>query len=188
MDIELSNGRVHAQIRGSGAPILIMHGGGLDHRHMLDALEPVFEETTGWKRVYIDLPGHGQSTADVSVVSQDGVLNMISAFVDAAFHGEKCALIGESRGSYHAIGLAHIRPADFLGMMLIVAGGMATESDKRLPQHQTLVSVPKETTKHASNAAQARFAARFSACHRANVEIGASNGAPSSSIAMVYAS
>ena len=98
MQIELPEGRIHAEVRGTGAPILILHGGGLDHRHMLDALEPVFENTSGWQRVYMDLPGHGQSTAGDSVSCQDDVLNMISAFVDAAFDGKKCALIGESRG------------------------------------------------------------------------------------------
>jgi hypothetical protein len=41
MDIDLPNGCLHAQVRGFGVPILTMHGGGLDHRHMLDALEPV---------------------------------------------------------------------------------------------------------------------------------------------------
>lgn len=157
MEIELPNGRIHADVRGSGTPVLIMHGGGLDHRHMLDTLEPVFERTTGWRRVYIDLPGHGKSTVSDSVSSQDDVLGMISSFVDVAFDGEKSALIGESRGGYHAMGLAHIRPNDFLGMMLIVAGGMTSESVERLPQHQNLVKAPEPTIRNASPDARSRF-------------------------------
>lgn len=34
--------------------------------------------------------------------------------MDTAFEGEKFAVIGESRGSYHAMGLAHTRPNDIL--------------------------------------------------------------------------
>ncbi|MEM7068175.1 MAG: alpha/beta hydrolase [Pseudomonadota bacterium] len=157
MNIKLSNGCIHVETAGSGIPVLIMHGGGIDHLHMQDALEPVFEKTTGWKRIYIDLPGHGLSNADDTVKSQDDVLNMISEFLDVMFHGERIALIGESRGSYHAMGLAHIRPDDFLGMMLIVAGGMSEDTTKHLPKHQTLVLVPEEISHNASEEAIVRF-------------------------------
>ncbi len=157
MEIELTNGRIFAEELGSGTPVMIMHGGGLDHRHMQDALEPVFERAPGWRRVYIDLPGHGQSVAGENIRSQDDVLILISEFVDAVFNDEKCALIGESRGSYHAIGLAHIRPDDFLGMMLIVAGGMNVETAEQLPPHQTIVTAPEEVTKNASAEALSRF-------------------------------
>ncbi len=157
MEIELPNGRIHAKELGFGTPVLIMHGGGLDHRHMLDAFEPVFDRAPGWRRVYIDLPGHGKSETDASVLSQDDVLNLISGFVNAVFEGERCALVGESRGSYHAMGLAHIRPDDFLGMMLIVAGGMSAGASARLPAHQTMVSAAEKATKNASTEAMARF-------------------------------
>ena len=63
MLIELSNGCISAHRRGSGRPLLVLHGGGLDHRHMVDAIEPVFEENSGWERFYIDLPGHGVPTS-----------------------------------------------------------------------------------------------------------------------------
>ena len=35
---------LHSVECGGGPPILILHGGGLDHRHMVDALEPVFQD------------------------------------------------------------------------------------------------------------------------------------------------
>ena len=157
MDVELPNGRIHAEVVGSGTPILIIHGGGLDHRHMQDALEPVLERSPGWRRVYIDLPGHGLSAADESVRTQDDVLRMLSDFVSAVFGHERCALIGESRGSYHAMGLAHTRPDDFIGMMAIVAGGVNTNSAHGLPRHQTLVSVDLEPTIEVSAEALTRF-------------------------------
>ena len=157
MDIELANGKIHAEVRGEGAPIVILHGGGLDHRHMLDALEPVFENSSDWRRLYVDLPGHGRSDVSEGVSTQDDVLNMISDFVDTACRGESFALIGESRGSYHAMGLAHLRPNDLLGMILIVADGMPGHSVDWRPQHQVLVETPAEATSDASPDAMARF-------------------------------
>ncbi len=157
MQIDLSNGSIHAQVRGHGTPVVIMHGGGLDHRHMLDALEPVFTDAQGWQRIYIDLPSHGLSTVNADVRCQQDVLNMISDFVQQALKGQRCALIGESRGSYHAMGLAHIRPDDFLGMMMIVADAMPGSTRDWRPEHQTLVSVPNGATQDASPAAIARY-------------------------------
>ena len=153
MEVELPNGRIHAVKHGEGDPILIMHGGGLDHRHMQDALEPVFEDVSGWRRVYIDLPGHGASLVDDSVNCHDDVLNMVSAFASRAFDGERFAVIGESRGSYHAMGLVHTRPQDIIGMMLIVADGMPGSSVDWRPEHQTLVKIPEAETVHASDEA-----------------------------------
>ncbi|MBF9028762.1 alpha/beta fold hydrolase [Rhodobacterales bacterium HKCCE3408] len=157
MDIDLPNGRIHAELVGEGTPILILHGGGLDHRHMMEALEPVFERTEGWRRVYVDLPGHGRSVADDSVRTQDDVLDMLSAFVSRAFPEERCALIGESRGSYHAMGLAHKRPDDVIGMMLIVAGGMDPGSGNSLPEHRTLIPDASVRPADVSAEAMARF-------------------------------
>lgn len=157
MYIEVPHGGIHAEIRGEGIPVLILHGGGLDHRHMLDALEPVFLETSGWKRVYIDLPGHGRSEANDSVTAQDDVLSMISAFADAAFRGKKFAVIGESRGSYHAMALVHQRPQDIMGMMLVVADGMVAAAASSRPPHEILRPAPEEMTRYASQEAKARF-------------------------------
>ena len=160
MRVELANGSINAEIIGSGQPILIMHGGGLDHHYMVDALEPVFEGLSGWQRVYIDLPGHGLSTVDETVATQDDVLNLINAFANIAFAGEKFAVIGESRGSYHAIGLVHTRPNDISGMMLVVADDMPGRSVDWRPKHQTFVEMPKEEMAHASPEAQDRASRR----------------------------
>ena len=157
MDVELANGRIHSVEHGTGTPILIMHGGGLDHRHMEDAFEPVFKGTEGWKRVYIDLPGHGASLVNDCVVSQDDVFGLISDFATHAFGGRPFAVIGESRGSYHAMALAHTRPQDMLGMMLVVADGMPGATVDWRPDHTTLVRIPETKLNSASPEARTRF-------------------------------
>lgn len=132
---------LHTVTRGSGRPVVILHGGGLDHRHMMDALEPVFAATEGWRRLYVDLPGHGRSPADESIFSQDDVLASVIAHCDALLPGERFAVIGESRGSYLAQGIASRCPDRLLGMMLVCAGGMSPDGRARLPEHRTVVAL-----------------------------------------------
>ena len=130
---------------GCGRSVVILHGGGLDHRHMVDALEPVFASAQGWRRLYVDLPGHGRSPADDGISSQDDVLASLITHCDALLPGEQFAVIGESRGSYLAQGLAFRCPDRLLGMMLVCAGGMSPDSRSHLPEHRTLVPLGTPT-------------------------------------------
>ena len=125
---------------GKGRHVLVFHGGKRDHRHMVDAIEPVFQGIDGWKRIYIDLPGHGQSAADESYRTQDDVLAAVTEFAATQFPEQTFALIGESRGSYIAQGLAYLRPELIDGLLLIVPGGNIATSSEKLPEHQTIVS------------------------------------------------
>jgi pimeloyl-ACP methyl ester carboxylesterase len=139
MDITLPTGTVHIEDRGRGYPLVILHGGKLDHRHMLETFEPVFETAIGWRRLYVDLPGCGQSQASDAVSSQEDVLDLLLQAIDAVLDSQSFAVIGESRGGYHARGVVYKRPNQVGGMMLIGAGGMEDKSKDRLPEHVTLV-------------------------------------------------
>ena len=88
---------LYATPHGEGHPVLVLHGGGLDHRHMLDAVEPVFEHRSGFQRVYVDLPGHGRSHGP-DIRSQDDVVAAVRSFCDDRFD-TPFAVVGESRGS-----------------------------------------------------------------------------------------
>jgi pimeloyl-ACP methyl ester carboxylesterase len=125
---------------GDGHHVMIFHGGKLDHRHMVDAIEPVFHGIDGWKRIYVDLPGHGRSAADASYRSQDDVLAAVTKFAATQFPGQTFALIGESRGSYTAQGFAYAHPELTDGLLLIVPGGNTEASRGKLPEHRTIVS------------------------------------------------
>jgi pimeloyl-ACP methyl ester carboxylesterase len=117
---------------------MVFHGGKLDHRHMLDAIEPAFDGSDGWQRIYVDLPGHGLSAADASLQSQDDVLRAVTDFAAERLAGQSFALIGESRGSHIAQGVAFVRPELVDGLLLIVPGGNTKESEALLPEHKTL--------------------------------------------------
>src|SRR5687768_11871278 len=51
-------GRLAAELRGDGPPLLLLHAGGHD-RHDFDAVVPAL--ATRFRTVALDLPGHGES-------------------------------------------------------------------------------------------------------------------------------
>lgn len=122
-------------ILGEGYPILVLHGSTLDHRHMVETLEPVFETTNGWKRIYVDMPGHGLSPALDTINSQDDLLAEVMNFAGEILPEGTFGIIGESRGSYIARGFVHLIPDRVGGVALIVPGGSPTADPARLPEH-----------------------------------------------------
>lgn len=134
--------RLNARTIGEGRPLVVLHGGLLDHRHMVDTLEPAFAQRSGWRRIYVDLPGCGGSTGFAHVNSQDDVLAELATFMRHETSGAPCAVLGESRGSYLAQGLAYRHPESVAGLCLIVPGGFPTTPPPEKPEHQTLVADP----------------------------------------------
>ena len=59
-------------VRGSGRPVLLIHGWQGDHRYMQADVDALFEAAGGWRRIYLDLPGHGHTPAPVSRFAQIG--------------------------------------------------------------------------------------------------------------------
>ena len=141
---------LHHQIVGTGKPVLILHGVTLDHRYMMEVLEPAFVNTPGFKRFYLDFPGHGQSPAQEDIRSQDDLLNVVMGFIKAHMPDEPFALIGLSRGSYIARGIVHQMPDRVSGAALIVPGGNPS-SRHVLPDHEILVPDPTMRAELAPN-------------------------------------
>lgn len=147
---------IASTIVGTGKPIAVLHGARLDHRHMMDALEPIFDKTTEWQRHYLDLPGHGHSATDSRLSSQDDILNVLTDFFVQEFGGEPVAIIGESRGSYLAQGLAYISEPGISGVALIVPGGNSAGAKAHLPDHATRVTLNTPLL-HMNDAESTRF-------------------------------
>ena len=133
---------LHHVTHGSGKPLIILHGVTLDHRYMMEAIEPVFDGMDGWQRIYPDMPGHGQSPAQPDITSQDDVLSAVLEFADAVLPGQRFGVIGLSRGSYIARGMVHLRAAQIAGAALIVPGGNPGTEASCLPAHQTIEADP----------------------------------------------
>lgn len=129
---------------GSGTPIVLLHGFDADHRLVLP-LESAFTAgaaredvaTTGWRRLYPDLPGFG-STPIGDAASTDDVVERLLAFVDEQIGDAPFAILGDSFGGMIARAVAHRRREQVLGLGLLAAVFVA-DSDARKTPEQTVL-------------------------------------------------
>ncbi len=133
---------VYYEIRGTGRPILMIHGFSPDHRLMLGCMEPVFEKRTGWRRIYFDLPGMGQTPGPDWISASDQMLDVVRWFVDQVLPLEHYCVVGESYGGYLAQGLAARTPDRIEGMFLLCSLVHADPTRRRTPKHIVLEREP----------------------------------------------
>ncbi len=88
---------MHVVSRGSGTPLVLLHGFGVDHR-ILAPLDPVVAALGGWRRIYVDLPGMGRSPGD-GVASSEDVVAAVEATIRAEVGSEPFAVLGNSYGA-----------------------------------------------------------------------------------------
>jgi pimeloyl-ACP methyl ester carboxylesterase len=131
---------VHYEAVGEGRPIVMLHGLPADHRLPLHHLEPVFAGRPGWRRIYLDLPGMGQSPIG-DVASLDDMLEVVLEAVDGLTAGERFALAGVSFGGYLARGVL-ARRASRLDGLLLWTPAVRMGDGSRLPPFQVLEQDP----------------------------------------------
>jgi pimeloyl-ACP methyl ester carboxylesterase len=106
-------------MRGHGAPVLLLHGAGVDHRELLGTMEPAFAGIPGYRRIYPDLPGHGGTPAPEAIRSADDVLGVLLELIDDVIGDEPLLVAGHSAGGYYARAIAHRRREQVIGLALI---------------------------------------------------------------------
>jgi pimeloyl-ACP methyl ester carboxylesterase len=74
MRLTVGTHEIEVEVVGEGRPILFVHGLAADRRLMAAAFEPLPD---GWRRIYIDLPGHGGSRGDPVHASADELVDVI---------------------------------------------------------------------------------------------------------------
>ncbi|MEU6407220.1 alpha/beta hydrolase [Microbispora sp. NPDC046933] len=135
MEAQVHGGSVHYVECGSGTPVVALHGAGVDHREMVGALEPVFRDRPGCRRVYPDLPGMGRTPVPDWFRGCEDVLDLLLGLVDAVVCDEEFAVVGHSFGAYLARAVADRRPAQVAGLALICPLG---EEARDVPPHAVL--------------------------------------------------
>lgn len=121
---------------GTGRPVLVLHGAGVDHREPEACFEPAFEGVSDYRRIYPDLPGMGRTTAPDTVQSAEDVLALLLEFADEVA-GDDYLLIGHSAGGYYAQAMARRHPDRVAGLALVcplLPGG------GDVPEHRVVVS------------------------------------------------
>jgi pimeloyl-ACP methyl ester carboxylesterase len=128
---------------GEGHPIIIMHGAGpIDHHYMQSDLEPLFEQRTGWHRIYVDLPGHGQTMWPDWVTSPDQIVELLCDFIDRVIPGEKFTLAGLSWGGKLSLGIVDRWADKVEGLYLSVPDINVEGSKRKRSESVTLVVDP----------------------------------------------
>jgi len=121
------------EIRGKGVPVLMIHGFGIDRRVMLGCMEPIFRRRPGWKRIYLDLPGMGQTPAPPSLNNADEMLEAIIEFSNEIIPDGPFLVVGQSYGGYLARGMVRLIPERLKGVLLICPVIVAERKRRNLP-------------------------------------------------------
>jgi pimeloyl-ACP methyl ester carboxylesterase len=121
--------------------VVLVHGFPVDHRLMTAAFEPVFADRPGWRRLYVDLPGMGRTTAP-DVASTDDVFRILRGVVEALVPEGVYAVVGQSYGGYLARGLVAADPERVAGLAAMVTVVEPRHELRQLPVRQVLAREP----------------------------------------------
>lgn len=139
MECKLHKLTINYEIIGEGKPIIMIHGYCVDHNIMKGCMEPIFKNLEGYKRIYFDLPGMGDTKSSEYVKSADDMLNIILEFIDKVIPGERFLVSGQSYGGYLARGVINKKEDLVDGMALICPVIIAERSKRELPLHKVIV-------------------------------------------------
>jgi len=142
MECALENITIHYETYGEGRPILFIPGWSLNAPLTADQMEPCFHQREGWKRIYIDPPGHGKTPGKDWITNQDKILEVILACMDRLTAGQKYCLVGLSLGAYLARGVILHRARFVDGIAMIVPAIIAEDEKRSVPPYQVLIKDP----------------------------------------------
>ena len=139
---ELENIKVYYEIHGEGIPILMIHGFMPDHRVLKGCIEPIFQNRSGFKRIYFDLPGMGKTEGKEWIQSSDEIFEVIIKLIKNIIPKEKFLIIGQSYGGYLTRGLLHKYYDEILGICLICPLIRPNLKDRDLPEYTPIIKNP----------------------------------------------
>ncbi|WP_425448283.1 alpha/beta fold hydrolase [Dethiothermospora halolimnae] len=101
MKCNIGNTVINYEVKGSGKPILLFSGFATDMNTMKNCMEPIFSKKSGWKRIYVDHPGVGDTLVGIDIKGPKDFFNTILEFVEAVIgKKERFVLAGYSFGGY----------------------------------------------------------------------------------------
>lgn len=155
MECKIKNVSISYEVMGSGKPIVMLHGYYVDHRLMTGCMEPIFSPKDGYRRIYVDLPGMGNSESAEWITSSDDMLDIVIGFIEKIIPNENFLLAGQSYGGYLSRGIIH-KMADRIDGILLICPLIIPDSEKRrVEEHVVLVKdnefLSKLTTEEAED-------------------------------------
>jgi pimeloyl-ACP methyl ester carboxylesterase len=130
---------VYYETYGAGQAILMIHGYRIDHRVLSTSLEPLFNERGGYQRIYLNLPGMGQTPSGEWLENSDVMLDVVCEFIERVIPNQNFLVVGQSYGGYLARGLLHRKFEAIDGLMLLVPVIQPRGEDRKVPPQFTLI-------------------------------------------------
>ena len=119
MQLRAAATTVHYAAHGTGRPVVLLHGAGVDHREPEACFEPMWRDVVGFRRIYPDLPGMGRTVAPEGMRTAEDVLDTLLDFAGQASDGAPYLLVGHSAGGYYAQAMAARAPGQVAGLALV---------------------------------------------------------------------
>lgn len=104
---------------GEGLPVVIIHGWQMEGRVEELDFEPIFNQTPGLRRIYVDLPGMGKTPAN-NIKDMDDIYLRLVQFIEFRLGRSRFLLVGSSCGAYLARALAQKYIEQVDGLLLRV--------------------------------------------------------------------
>ena len=139
MECALENITIHYEEFGEGRPIISIPGWTMNARLNAHYLEPFFRQHMGWKRIYIDPPGHGKTPSADWITNQDKILEVMIACIDKLTNSQNYCLVGTSLGAYLARGVLLRRSKFVDGIAMLVPVIFAEDEKRSVPPYKVLV-------------------------------------------------
>ncbi len=120
MEYQSHGMNIYYESIGSGLPIIMIHGWGLDHRSLKECMEPLFTGYDGiFRRIYFDLPGMGKTKGNEWLSNADRMLELVIDFIEGVIPDQPFLIAGKSYGGYLARGIVQKKQRMVKGLLLV---------------------------------------------------------------------
>jgi pimeloyl-ACP methyl ester carboxylesterase len=126
--------------RGTGTPLLLIHGYPLDHT-IWDEVLPLIEKD--FDLILPDIRGFGESTTiDLPYSMKDIALDFVALLDHLGV--QKVVLAGHSMGGYAALAFARLHPERVTGLALVASQAAADPPDRKEGRYKTAADVDEK--------------------------------------------
>ena len=135
--IHVNGIRLTYERRGTGMPMVLLHGYPLDHQ-IWDDVVPVLADT--FELIIPDLRGFGGSSTVDSFSAMEDYAADIAALLDQ-LEIQKAAVVGHSMGGYVALAFARLYPDRITGLGLVSSQVLADPPDRKEGRYKSAADV-----------------------------------------------